>query len=269
MGYPGSLLSVGRPWHQSCLIFRQRHAPLRREKRHENSRRLRDRLRMPAADAHGADAERAPLAHGRPRRPAPHRLRSAHRGKGLSRRLRQHLHARHCPAGASDGRDRFRHQRSRHARRRRAGRRAGARPGSARRRSRLSARQPLLRHRSPLQHGLVDVRQRADRLGAGAGDLRLCPRAAELRLSARLGDTHRLGRLSRAARRVPGFRPPRHHAVPLHEHPGALLHGLPGRHRRARRRPSPWTSAPGSRSISAGAGTRSMRATTRRASAAS
>jgi len=34
---------------------------------------------------------------------------------------------------------------------------------------------------------------------------------------------------------VPGFRPPRDHAVPLHEHPGALLHRLPRRHRRAAR----------------------------------
>jgi transglutaminase-like putative cysteine protease len=38
---------------------------------------------------------------------------------------------------------------------------------------------------------------------------------------------------SRGARRVPRLRPPGHRAVPLHEHPGALLHRLPGRLRHA------------------------------------
>jgi len=113
----------------------------------------------------------------------------------------------------------------------------------------------------PLQHaGRCSGAARA--AGRGCSDLRSCPRAAELRLSARLGDPHGLGRLPRAARRVPGFAPSRHHALPLHEHSGPLLHGVPGRHLAFPRRPSPWTSAPGSRSISADAGIRSMRATT-------
>ena len=42
--------------------------------------------------------------------------------------------------------------------------------------------------------------------------------------------------LIRAARCVPGLRPSRGHAVPLHEHSGALLHRLSRRHRRAARR---------------------------------
>ena len=45
-----------------------------------------------------------------------------------------------------------------------------------------------------------------------------------------------VGRPYRAARRVPGLRPPRGHAVPLHERSGALLHRLSRRHRRAARR---------------------------------
>ena len=57
--------------------------------------------------------------------------------------------------------------------------------------------------------------------------------------------------------------------VPLHERPGALLHRLSGRHRRAARSERRWTSAHGSKSISEAAGTRSTPATTSRASAAS
>ena len=40
---------------------------------------------------------------------------------------------------------------------------------------------------------------------------------------------------TRTARRVPRLRPPRGHALPLHEHSGALLHRLSRRHRRAAR----------------------------------
>ena len=42
-------------------------------------------------------------------------------------------------------------------------------------------------------------------------------------------------RPSRAARRLPRLRPPRDHAVPLHEYSGALLHRLSRRYRRAAR----------------------------------
>ena len=100
---------------------------------HEDSRRLRDRLRMSAADAHGADAERASFAHGRPRRPAPHRLRPTHCRRGtIATTSTTFAPASSRPPGASTVGDRFRHRRSRHARRRRAGCRAGARRGAAR-----------------------------------------------------------------------------------------------------------------------------------------
>ena len=79
-----------------------------------------------------------------------------------------------CPPGHLTIRHDF-VSRHRRARCRRPRRRAGPGPGSARRCAGLPARQPLLRHRPALGHGLVHVRQRADRLGAGAGDLR--PRA--------------------------------------------------------------------------------------------
>ena len=45
-------------------------------------------------------------------------------------------------------------------------------------------------------------------------------------------DQDGVGRASGAAGRVPRFRPSRDHPVPLHEHPGALLHRLSRRHRR-------------------------------------
>ena len=50
--------------------------------------------------------------------------------------------------------------------------------------------------------------------------------------------------------------------LPLHEHPGALLHRLSRRHRRRRRPMARWISPPGSRPTSAGAGTPSTPATT-------
>ena len=70
-------------------------------------------------------------------------------------------------------------------------------------------------------------------LGARAGDLRL--RARPHRASATSTPTPRAppGTASRSARRLPRLRAPRHHALPLHEHPGALLHRLSRRHRRA------------------------------------
>ena len=51
--------------------------------------------------------------------------------------------------------------------------------------------------------------------------------------AAREPDQDGVGRLYRAARRLPGLRSPRDYAVPLHEHSGALLHRLSRRHRRA------------------------------------
>jgi transglutaminase-like putative cysteine protease len=73
----------------------------------------------------------------------------------------------------------------------------------------------------------------------------------------------------REQRGVPRFRAPCDHLVPVHEHPGPLLHRVPGGHRRTAGPGAHGTSAPGSRPTWADAGTSSMRATTRRASAAS
>ena len=53
--------------------------------------------------------------------------------------------------------------------------------------------------------------------------------------AAREPDQDGLGCPRGAARRVPRLRPSRRHAVPLHEHPGALLHRLSRRYRRAGR----------------------------------
>ena len=52
----------------------------------------------------------------------------------------------------------------------------------------LSARQPLLRDRSPVEYCVVAVRECSERLAAGAGDLRLCPRSHHVRLRAREPD---------------------------------------------------------------------------------
>ena len=90
-----------------------------------------------------------------------------------------------------------------------------------------------------------------------------------VQLCRRARDAHRQRRHARRHRRLPRFRPPRRRALPLHEHPRALLHRLSRRHRRPRRRQSRWISAPGSRCSSTGAGTRWTRATTIPASAAS
>ena len=57
----------------------------------------------------------------------------------------------------------------------RAGGQAACARRSAGRRSDLSARQPLLRDRPSVGHGVVPVRPSPQRLAAGAGDLRLCP----------------------------------------------------------------------------------------------
>ena len=133
----------------------------------------------------------------------------------------------------------------------------------------VPARQPLLRDRPAVRRRLAPVRQDAAWLGAGAGDLRLRPPPHRLRLRARPRDQDRAGGLQRAARRVPRLRPSRDRLLPLPEHPGALLHRLSRRHRRAAAVRARWISPAGSRPISAAPGTRSTRATTCRASAGS
>ena len=68
-------------------------------------------------------------------------------------------------------------------------------------------------------------------LGAGRGDHRIRPQPRHLRLSARA--SHEIGarRLRAAHRRLPRLRASGADVLPLHEHPGALLHRLYGRYR--------------------------------------
>ena len=135
--------------------------------------RLRADLRVSQPDTDDPDAERALLARlgpGGARLPAD---RPRGRGRGLSRRVRQlvqpaggarrsaaavggHGDPRQGPVGPAGVRCR-----------------AARGRGSARRHAGLPAGQPLLRNRQAVGHGLAAVRQRADRLGPGAGDLRL------------------------------------------------------------------------------------------------
>ena len=90
---------------------------------------------------------------------------------------------------------------------------------------------------SPLAVELV--RRRAARVGAGGGHLRLGPHEGDLQLPARPADPDRARRLHRADRRLPGLPAPGHHVLPLPQHPGAVRHGLSGRHRRAALSDSP------------------------------
>jgi transglutaminase-like putative cysteine protease len=82
---------------------------------------------------------------------------------------------------------------------------------------------------------MVPIREHPQGVAPGSGDLRLRPRSHNVQLRARQRDQNSLVRPYLTARRVPGFRLPRGHVVPLHEHPGALLRRLPWRHRRAAR----------------------------------
>ena len=73
----------------------------------------------------------------------------------------------------------------------------------------LSARQPLLRDRSPIEYGMVPVRASSEGLVAREGNLRLCPRSHHVRLPAREPDQDGMGCLYRATWRLPRLRPPR------------------------------------------------------------
>ena len=70
------------------------------------------------------------------------------------------------------------------------------------------------------------------RLGAGPGDLRFRPRPHHLRLRARASHQDRSSRHSTKVGRLPRLCPSGHRVLPLHEHPGALLHRLSRRYRR-------------------------------------
>ena len=74
---------------------------------------------------------------------------------------------------------------------------AARRGGSPRGVPAVSARQPLLRNRPAVGHGLVAVRQLAERRAAGAGDLRLRASAHHVRLRERALDENGVGGLQR------------------------------------------------------------------------
>ena len=69
----------------------------------------------------------------------------------------------------------------------------------------------------------------------GAVDLRFRSRAYHVWISRRRCDKGRRARFYRAAGGVPRLCSPRCHVLPVHEYPGAILHGLSGRYRRSSR----------------------------------
>ena len=105
--------------------------------------------------------------------------------------------------------------------------------GPARGNAAVPARKPVLRNRSAVRDGVESLRAGADGMGPRSGDLRLCPSTHHLRLRARAHDADGAGGLSRQDRRLPRLRAPRRCLLPVHEHPCALLHRLPRRHRHA------------------------------------
>ncbi|CAA9337535.1 MAG: Transglutaminase-like domain, partial [uncultured Microvirga sp.] len=201
----------------------------------EDSRRIRDRLRLPPAGSDAADPAGPPLAPIRSRRARTHHLRPAGARHRVPRRVRQSLHPDHSAGGPHHDRQWLRGARPGRAGPRRAAGGAARHRGSPGPRARVSARQPLLRHRPAPRTGLVVVRRQPSGLGQGASGLRLRPRTDRVRLSPCEFDPHRVGRPSRGPRRVSRLRASRDHVLPLPEHPGPLLHGLSGRHRRAAR----------------------------------
>ena len=100
------------------------------------------------------------------------------------------------------------------------------------------------------------------------GHLRLRPSPHHLQLPGCPIDENGVGGVRGRQGRVPRLRASGDRLLPLHEHSGSLLHGLSRRHRRSAAATARWISPPGSRPISEGAGTRSMRGTTPRGSAA-
>ena len=97
----------------------------------------------------------------------------------------------------------------------------------------LSAGQPLLRDRPAVRDRLAAVRQ------TPPGWARVQAICDFVHNHVRFGYEHAradqdcLRGLSRAVRRLPRLRASGGHLLPLHEHPGALLHRLSRRHRRA------------------------------------
>ena len=235
----------------------------------EASRRIRDALRFPAADAddHGAGhafhprirCHRAGFPHHRPRgaESRPIATSSAIGAAASSRR----------PA-AAPGRRRHR------SRQRTAG--SGVRAGAFSTRSRICPPR-----RWSICSAAAIARPIGCRISPGNCSSRRRPAGRGSRRSAISSISHiafgyEHARATKTAweayrrrqGRVPRLRPSGHRVLPLHEHSGALLHGLSQRHRHA----AAWAAGGFRRLVrglsSAAAGTRSIRATTCRASAA-
>ena len=133
--------------------------------------------------------------------------------------------------------------------------------------ARLSPRQPLLRDRSPGQHRVGSVRQVAHRRRPYLRHLRLRPSPHRVQLSGCPIDENGVGGV-RGRQASPRLRASGDRLLPLPEHSRSLLHGVSRRYRRSAAIRSHGFRRPGSRPISAGAGTRSTRGTTSRGSAA-
>ena len=99
--------------------------------------------------------------------------------------------------------------------------------------SAVPAGKPLLRNRSTVGNGMESVRQCADRMGPRPGDLRLRAQPYRFRVRTCAHDPDGARGLSRQDRRLPRLRASGRSVLSMHEHPGAVLHRLSGRHRHA------------------------------------
>ena len=199
-------------------------------------------LRVSAADADDPDAARASVAR---RRTSWCRTRCAPSPPCRSRRMPTASGT--CAAGSSRpaGETRlFCGRRGERHRRARPGRSHGAPARRSRtclrRRWSVSPAQPLLRDRSHARFRVEAVS--ATRRPGWPRVQAICDFAhnhVAFGYRPRACDAHRARSARRARRRVPRLHASRGDAVPLHEHPGALLHRLPRRHRRAAAVPGP------------------------------
>ena len=202
---------------------------------HADQDRVRHRAVRHRADGPHLPAARASVATRRPDRAREPAAERRPRARGVHRQLRQPLRpgeraARHEHRAADERRPDPRFRRARRDR-------SGCAPARSDRAAVLDPAippaQPLLRGRQRAAPPRLDpLRQRAAGHGPGAGDLRLRPLAPQVQLQDGAPDPDRARRLSRAGRGVPRLHPPGDHALPLHEHSGALHHRLPRRHRR-------------------------------------
>ncbi len=199
-----------------------------------NPHRLRDELRLSAGNAADCDAQ-CPLFQGVRSRAAgfPH-LQSTGTDRKLSRQLRQLVQSFCRPARALHLRHRCGDPRPRHLR---DGRPDGLAARSARPavgHAPVPAAQPLLRERCAGERSVAAVRQHAARRSACPGGLRLRSQPHRFQLRQCAADAHGSRSLSRTKRCLPRLRASRGRLLPGAEHPDPLLHRLHQRHRHAK-----------------------------------